>query len=195
MTLFLIALLAMVGIGLEGTFSSPETSYELQGKSAPPRCRPATDEELAHDRLGPHGKASTFQVSGFNVCERDIFEYGERNSFDSFITKSAGRRADEVAIKISRFKNMKLSTGGTPVQPLRIHVEVASDAPQLVPYLTSTFQAALVEHVPLVKIFRARTAPDTATLRVVIRRIDDPVHAIGVALLRGRDQDQQWVEL
>ena len=191
MNLFILALVSLVSLGLQGTFSNPETWYEWTGSVTPSTCRPANDEELIKSGVGPHGKASTFQIGGFNVCERNVFEYGDRNSFYSFIADHAGHRADEVAIKIASMTDAHGKKAGTE----KIIVEVATDTPQLGAKVESIFQTALVEHAPQFIVLRHRASEDEAVLRVVIRRLDDPVHAIGASLLRGHGPNQEWMEL
>jgi len=193
-----VAILALLSLGSDGTFFSPETSYELSFQdSVPANCRPANTEELASTNLGSRGKASTFNLRGFYVCDSKIFEFGDRNSFYTFVADNVAQRATEVALKISQIneQRQKINTAG---EPLNINIEVFTDALPVRAHVLAVFEAALVQYAPKVKVLRIHSSQAHSNLKVVVRRVDDAKQFIGVSLSSQANKvtkSQEWLDL
>jgi hypothetical protein len=190
-----VSILALLQLGLDGSMLSEETKFEwgLQG-DVPKECREATLVERQKDHLMAQGKASTFNLRGFYRCERQVFDYGERHSFDSFTADHASQRALEVALKVADFtsKSAASSESGS-LWPVK--VEVLADSEAASSYLRSVFEVSLLQYAPRVKVLKQASLSPYTKLRVVLRRLDDPKALFGVSMSRDVGLRQDWVEL
>ena len=191
-------ILALLSLGSDGTFLSPESRYE-QGlqDDVPANCRPANAEELAATNLGRRGKASTFNLRGFYVCDSTIFEYGDRNSFYTFVAENAGLRAAEVALKISQINDQRQKINSAS-EALSLNIEVLTDVLAVRKHVRAVFETALVQYAPKVRVLRIQSSKPHSNLKVVVRRVDDAKQFIGVSLssLANKANDsQEWLDL
>lgn len=195
MIVLYVSILAFLQLGLDGSMLSQETKFEWGLSDELPRdCREATLEERQKESLIAQGKASTFNLRGFYRCERQVFEYGERHSFDSFTADHTSQRALEVALKVAKLA----SATGLPADleaRFPVTVEVVSDSMASSSFLRSVFEVSLLEHAPRVKVIKQPTAGPYSKLRIVLRRLDDPKALLGVSLSRDLGFQTEWTEL
>ncbi|MCX6127114.1 MAG: hypothetical protein NTV34_20515 [Proteobacteria bacterium] len=187
----------LVWLGLYGQASNPQRQFELFGRDAPPECHPASLEELKTKHNLPQGKASTFHLSGFYRCNRPIFEYHERASFDQFVADHIGARADDIALSVTQLIDQ---SHGLTINPnTRIVISLQTDRAGLSPLLRSALENSLQSHLASKHVSVLKTAPmdakDLLTLRVVLRNIDDKIHFLGASLVQVSDEGTLWVDL
>jgi hypothetical protein len=191
----LLTVLSFLSIGFEGALLRPEASYELGFQDEVPKeCRPATPDELNTANMGRQGKTSTFNLRGFYVCESSIYEYGDRNSFYTFVADHASQRALEVALKVAKMTEQPANLDA-PAGPLKINIEVLTDALPVSAHLRSVFELALVQHAPQVKVLRLDSSEPHSKMRVVVRRMDDASQFIGVSLSKQNSRGPEWIDL
>jgi len=190
-----ISILALLQMGLDGSLLSEEIKYEWNLQNDVPReCREATKSEMGQESLLTEGKASTFNLKGFYRCERQIFEYGERHSFDTFVANHASERAIEVALKIAKLTSQHLDSGfSADVWPIK--VDVASDSLAMGSYLQSVFEVALIQYAPRVTVLKQPLSVPYTKVRVVVRKLDDTKALFGVTMSKPRGLRQEWIEL
>ncbi len=164
----IILLLGMMGLSVESQSMSPQTFFDVLGQGSNDMdCRPATQEELARAGDLPTGKAATFHLRGFYRCERDVFEYGERNSFVNFVTKNSGQHAKLVARQVKRLRS-------TSTDKIGVEVDTDQALASIKPYLLTTYETALHETLGadhVLKLSGSLQASDI--LRIQVRRLDD----------------------
>ena len=152
-------------------------------------CRPATQEELARAGDLATGKAATFNLRGFYRCERDVFEYGERNSFVNFVTKNSSRHARFVSRQVKRLRASSTD---------KIGVEVNTDQAiaSIKPYLLTAYETALAETLGPDQVLRlGGTLQANDTLRIQVRRLDDASSLFGAKIYRKSSGRGEWIDL
>lgn len=195
MIVLYLSVLALLQIGFDGSLLSEEVKYEWGLQNELPReCREATIGEMGRESLLVQGKASTFNLKGFYRCEREIFEYGERHSFDTFVANHASQRATEVALKVAKLASDTLDSGFS-AERLPIKVDVASDNLAMRSYLQSVFEVALIQYAPRVKVLKQPLPAPYAKVRVVVRKLDDAKALLGVTMSKPEGFRQEWIEL
>lgn len=193
-----VTILALLSLGSDGSMLSPESSYE-QGfqNNVSEKCRPANTEELNATNIGSRGKASTFNLRGFYVCDSAIYEYGDRNSFYTFVADHANQRATEVALKLSKMIAQRQNSKA-PDEPVSISIEVLTDVRPVRTHLLTVFETALVQYAPNVRVLRINNSLPHSKMLVAVRRIDDEKQFIAVSLSSQTGKTnpkQEWIDL
>ena len=129
-------------------------------------------------------------MSGFYKCEYPVFSYGDRNSFADFVTKHVRERAGLVARRVQNLTMTK--SKDLPRMPMM--VDVAVDSARLAAPIKIAFETALVERLGQHAVVRQASTPGS-TLRVLVRRVDDPAAVFRVSLHWQTAEEAQWVEL
>ena len=131
------------------------------------------------------------------MCDSTIFEYGDRNSFYTFVAENAGLRAAEVALKISQINDQRQKINSAS-EALSLNIEVLTDVLAVRKHVRAVFETALVQYAPKVRVLRIQSSKPHSNLKVVVRRVDDAKQFIGVSLssLANKANDsQEWLDL
>ena len=192
MTPILWVALLLIGLGSEGQFFlSPDTQFEVGAREhRPPPCRPATRAELVREGLAPVGKASTFNLRGFYVCESTIIRYGDRDTYADFVANHAAAKAKAVVRRLSeerrahpeRFK-----------KPWSVRVEIADAATRddgdpevakLRSHVEKVYWTEMTEALGPGSVTR-RKDPAATALVVAVRRVAEADLLFGVYVAEG----------
>lgn len=173
MSPFLIAILLLLGIGSQGEWlMTPETRYELGLKeNRPPPCRPATRAELSKDGLAPVGKASTFNLKGFWVCEARAVRFGDRDTFADYVSQHAVKKAQAIARSLAQEDR---------AAPSVWTVEVEADDPEVKRYVETIWRTELVQALGSGRVARRGGDPEVRRLVISVRRVQDASLLFGV---------------
>ncbi len=178
MSTIFFALLLVIGTSADKYFfASPEDMLN----SKEPHC---VEEDLNTKSLQipePH-RLDGFKLKGTYVCERNIFNYGERNSFVDYIASHQVNRARSAAMALQKI--IEGDSGGANTilkegkQPLSFEFE--TDMTDVLPTLKSTF----------IQEFTAVFGPETVSrlsnnisnnknyyprIKIKIKKLQDPM--------------------
>ncbi len=173
---FLVAIL-LFALGGQGQFLfTPETQYELGMRDkVPPPCRPASRAELAAEGFAPIGKASTFNLKGFYVCETRILKYGDRDSFADYVAQNAVARAKEVVRGLAQDR---ARWGVSADHPWALEVEADDDRVKVL--VERLYWTEMTEALGPRSVSRRPVDPAAPRLHIALRRVQDAGLLFGV---------------
>lgn len=177
MNVFILVAVLLLGMGSQGQFlMSPRTQYELGYRDKePPPCRPATRAELSAEGFAPEGKASTFNLKGFYVCETRILKYGDRDSFADYVARNAVDRAKEVVRGIAQDRRR---WGQSAAHPWAL--EVDADDERIKVLVERLYWTEMTQTLGARSVSRRPIDPQAPRLRVQLRRVQDASLLFGV---------------
>jgi hypothetical protein len=166
----LLVLLVMIGLGTRGYIgTSPQglkDSGFLSGRQ--PSCREYTAAEFSALGNDPKGKAATYSMDGEFVCERRIFEYGERNSFYDFVSEVAPGRVVKAARRLAQLQEDVPDLDTTFVVRIR-----AADQPVQV-YLEHLVRTEFAGYMKKGAVANLPARPESSSvIEVEVSRIQD----------------------
>lgn len=185
-----LILLVMAGVTSSGSIGlSPVVLADvgiLEGSQ--PQCRPRTPEE--HPNLGKSvsGKVGFYGTDVQMVCERQVFDYGERDSFFDFVASVAPKN---VEMSARRFAQLQQSN---PHFAQIFAVQIQSDEPMIQQYLehlvrtefSGYLKAGAISNMPA-----SEHAP--ALIKIEVRRVDDRDLVLTTSAVIQRDgRIQRW---
>jgi hypothetical protein len=157
--------------------STPDDPY-MSGLTTPVSgcVEKASDDSL---NLSPPNRLEGFKLTGTYICERTIFEYGERDSFAEYVIEHSEARAKGVAQALRNAKLYRTLTAKS--QPLEI--EVRSDDLPLGQFIKSVFTHELTVALGPKYVSRANLLqPASSKLLVTINRLQDPQDCLEINL-------------
>ena len=149
-----LQILFRIGLASPGNAGmAPEAMYDAALlRDEPPACREPSTMEQQERGVGGRGKASTYSLDGVYLCERTIFDYGQRDSYSEFLLAQAPARA----LLAARAAEQLLTA--QPKLKNRIWtVSVTSGPADLRPHLERVYRQALSQALAGVRIGRAST--------------------------------------
>lgn len=166
----LFIILVMVGLGTRGYIgTSPESLKDagfLSGRQ--PSCRDYSAAEFAALGNEPKGKAATYSMDGEYICERRIFEYGERNSFYDFVAEVAPGRVAKAARRLGQLQEENADLDAIFV------VRIKTDDEPVRHYLESLVTTEFAGYLKRGGISNLPVRPEaTAVIEIAISRIQD----------------------
>lgn len=174
---FILVALLLFALGGEGQFLlSPDTQFELGLRDRPaPACRPATRAEASSEGFAPEGKASTYNLKGFYVCETRILKYGDRDAFADYVARNAVARAKETVRRLAQERGEWQQTGSHPWA-----LEVDADDETLRAMIERLYWTEMTEAMGPRSVSRRPVDPAAPRLRVSLRRVQDAGMLLGV---------------
>jgi hypothetical protein len=169
--LLAIMLGAVIVAGTTNTnFSSPDTLFENGEMERPlPKCEEVGFSGKQDDAKA---KAATFSIRGEYHCGRDIYQYGERDSFYEYVTKSASQRLRQAVLTLNNKPELREQTW---------RVQVISDDEAVKAYLKTLATTELVESLGSGHVARLDAIDSKLpTLFVRVRRVEDTSLLLGV---------------
>lgn len=190
MSFLLVAALLVLGIGTGMQKSiAPETLNDINLGAELPSC----EEEAANPQSvnEEKGRAANFSLRGRYICQRRLFEYGERASFSDFVVRHQSDFAKRVALNV----RSALERDEVTKQPFAVLVE-AEDF-NLQKALESTLTTELVPLLSEQQMVRLKTdISKLNVLRVKVNNVDDPQYLF-TSWLEFTDKagERQWLRL
>jgi len=171
-SVFVLMILVMFGLGSPGVAGlSPASLYEAGlMRHAPPPCRELSSGEQRARGLAPKGKAATYSLNGEYLCERQIFDYGDRDSYADFVLRQAGPKAAHTARQVALLSEQENVLKG------RIwHVTVTDGLRALDGHLKDVYETALTAALGPGRVARGPCPPtaDCAQLTVQTRLVTE----------------------
>lgn len=167
---FVVVILIIVSLGTRGNLgASPEGLKESGFLSGPqPRCREFTASERRVLGNEPKGKASTYSMDGEFICERSIFEYGERDSFIDYVADVAPGRIAKAARRFGQLQESHPELAGTWT------VRVVTDTEQVRKYVADLVRTEFAGYLKSGSISNYYSSPDDGSvIEVEIKRVQD----------------------
>ena len=153
------------GLAFLLSISDPFTRYEYGIDSdLPPACRKVSEEQIVEERGEGKGKAARWLTSNDYICERTIFEYGDRDSFYDFVTLHAAPRARHIALQLKKITEKQTIWG----------IRIVSDDEDVKAFLIDLYRYELTNILGYGHVKRQDYAEDRGPLLVVtVRRVQD----------------------
>ncbi len=169
--LMLICALVVFGAAAPGNLLlTPQRAYRLGFTSEePPTCREPNDGEKRARGLEPKGKAATFSINGEYLCERRIFDYGQRDSYVDFVLDTAAGYSLQLARRAKLLSETEPDLGG---RTWTVTVKPGAKIPDS--KLAFIFRTALSQSLGTGKVNRSsRTTSDDVRIEIVVRPTPD----------------------
>lgn len=159
-----LQILFMIGLASPGNAGmAPEAMYDAALlRDEPPACREPSAMEQQERGVGGRGKASTYSLDGVYLCERTIFDYGQRDSYSEFLLAQAPARA-VLAARAAQ----QLLTAQPSLKNKIWTVSVSSGPANLRPHLERVYRQALSQTLGGARVARA-SAPASGGVAVLV---------------------------
>jgi hypothetical protein len=138
-------------------------------------CRDLTDLEMKSKGYVPEGKAAPYGISGESICEKNIFRYGERQSFAEFVIRNAPQSSRIVAHNLIEIYSRENRTADHQSRlPIYIDVSNIEDA-SIRHYLRSLYLEAVALNLGSGAAIRVIDPKASyRILRIGLRKVIDP---------------------
>jgi hypothetical protein len=196
-TIELLLLMVVFGMGMTGSFLSPQTRYEVLDLWEPPRnCAPAVDRAETGALVPGKGKATNLSSNIEAHClRRHIFSGKERPSFVNFVSMHARPQARRSAQTLLAHLQSKYQSDIVSASMPPVIIDVQSRDPDLRRYLTDVFLAEFAAVVGPGQVSAHRLPPAIAPLRIEVRTrpVDMPDLLFAVeATFRDGTRSMRW---
>ncbi len=191
MTPALWALFAVFFAGVNGLFGlDVHEQFELGViEHRPVNCREAPDlERDPNGLITGKGKAATWTIDGAHICERGIFNYGERKSLYDFAAEHSTSRLQKLASEVAALDNVIRDE----FKPWLVQIE--SDDPELGRFLRHALIQQLTATLGPGRVGQALpTADATKYVRMTVNPALDPELMLrATAVARHQGKELQW---
>ena len=143
--------------------SHPAVDYELGFRDTPPpHCKKVQVEQLGRKGHKAKGKRALLIDDSYTKCERNIFDYGERDTFFEHLSMHSPQRAQQVANMLKRFNHSKIEG---------YFLTVNADDPDVAHHVKEVFRFALASKLPKGKVVRSSTNQKLAAVSITVNRV------------------------
>lgn len=144
---------------------SPQAKFEAgSDKKEPPQCHPLSPQELYAETKEEKGKVAGFTLEGRYRCPKDIFAYGERDSFYDFVVSTTPTTVGPLLSHIKSDPALRGAVWSVRIQTAEMHSDVRL-------YLEGYFEALLAEELGPERVARLGSGSDS-TERLHILQIE-----------------------
>jgi hypothetical protein len=140
MTIEILILMLMLGIGMKTSYLNPDFRFELLDLSERSyACQP----QLIHTEPGHlypgKGKATNYSADRLMICSKGIFSNQERHSYLNFITASAAPQARRIAHSLDGLVRQHIDSPSEIFRNRPLTIAVEEKDPVLQNYLHDVF--------------------------------------------------------
>lgn len=167
---FVAIVLIIVGLGTRGYLGASPQALKESGflGGTQPRCREFTASEYRVLGNEPKGKASTYSMDGEFICERAIFEYGERDSYMDYVTQIAPGRIAKAARRFAQLQDNHPELSGAWT------VRVITDTESVRKYVLDLARTEFAGYIKNGSMSNYYASPDSeSVIEIEVRRVQD----------------------
>ncbi len=170
MTIEILILMLMLGIGMKTSYLSPDIRFELLDLNDRSfSCQPQLiNTEPGHLYPGK-GKATNYAADRLMTCNRRIFSNRERHSYLNFVTSSASAQARRIAHSLNGLIRQSIDKPDQAFTARPLTISIEERDPDLQNYLHNVFAVELASVLGDGAVSRTRPMDQTHSSKPLIR--------------------------